>query len=102
MCYACVFQLRDCDMGAIVNRELKQRVRPIAGMTCHRPIVKADIKHAAKIVQNLDEKTGLWEEKEGEKKEKSDKEKRQYGLISRNPVLKNITDYLVDEGSYED
>ena len=74
-------------------------------MTCHRPVVKADIKHAAKIVQNLDKKTGLWEEKEGEKKEKSDKEKRQYGLISRNPVLnyiKNITDYLVDEGSYEE
>ena len=59
MCYACVFQLRDCDMRAIVNRELKQRVRPIAGMTCHRPVVKADIKHAAKIVQNLDKKTGL-------------------------------------------
>ena len=89
-------------MGAIVNRELKQRVRPIAFMTCHRPVVKADIKHATNIMQNLDKKTGLWEEKEGEKKEKSDKEKRQYGLISRNPVLKNITDYLVDEGSYEE
>jgi hypothetical protein len=24
------------------------------------------------------------------------------GLISNNPVLKNITDYLVDEGSYEE
>lgn len=95
-------QLRDCDLGAIVNRELKQRVRPIAGVTSHRPVVKADIKHAAKIVQSLDKKTGLWEEP-GEKKDKSEKsERRQYGLISRNPVLKNITDYLVDEGSYEE
>ena len=25
-----------------------------------------------------------------------------FGLISHNPVLKNITDYLVDEGSYEE
>ena len=25
-----------------------------------------------------------------------------FGLISNNPVLKNITDYLVDEGSYEE
>jgi hypothetical protein len=25
-----------------------------------------------------------------------------YGLISKNPVLKNITDYLVEEGSYEE
>jgi len=24
------------------------------------------------------------------------------GLVSSNPVLKNITDYLVDEGSYEE
>jgi len=25
-----------------------------------------------------------------------------FGFISRNPVLKNITEYLVDEGSYEE
>ncbi len=25
-----------------------------------------------------------------------------FGLVSKNPVLKNITDYLVDEGSYEE
>ena len=25
-----------------------------------------------------------------------------YGLVSKNPVLKNITDYLVEEGSYEE
>ena len=25
-----------------------------------------------------------------------------FGLVSKNPVLKNITDYLVEEGSYEE
>jgi len=25
-----------------------------------------------------------------------------FGFASRNPVLKNITEYLVDEGSYEE
>ena len=26
----------------------------------------------------------------------------QFGFVSRNPVLKNITDFLVEEGSYEE
>jgi len=25
-----------------------------------------------------------------------------FGFVSQNPVLKNITEYLVDEGSYEE
>lgn len=25
-----------------------------------------------------------------------------FGLVSKNPVLKNITDYLVEEGSFEE
>ena len=56
-------------MGAIVNRELKQRVRPVNGITAHKQVIKADIKHAAKIVQNLDTKWGLWEDTEDEKKD---------------------------------
>ena len=56
-------------MGAIVNRELKQRVRPVNGIVAHRPVAKADIKHAAKIIQNLDHKWNIWDD------EKQDKEK---------------------------
>ncbi|XP_029634756.1 serrate RNA effector molecule homolog [Octopus sinensis] len=91
-------RLRDCELGAIVNRELKQRVRPVHGITAHKPIVKQDIKLAAKIIQNLDCKWKLWDD-HGE--EKKDLEKS-YGLVSKNPVLKNIADYLVEEGSYEE
>ncbi|GAB1598058.1 serrate RNA effector molecule homolog isoform X3 [Argonauta hians] len=91
-------RLRDCELGAIVNRELKQRVRPVHGITAHKPIVKQDIKLAAKIIQNLDSKWKLWEN-HGE--DKKDVEKS-YGLVSKNPVLKNIADYLVEEGSYEE
>uniref|UniRef100_A0A0L8I2E3 Serrate RNA effector molecule homolog n=1 Tax=Octopus bimaculoides TaxID=37653 RepID=A0A0L8I2E3_OCTBM len=87
-------RLRDCELGAIVNRELKQRVRPVHGITAHKPIVKQDIKLAAKIIQNLDSKWKLWDD-HGE--EKKDLEKS-YGLVSKNPVLKNIADYLVEEG----
>ena len=54
----------------------------------------------AKIVQNFDKKWGLWEEEE-EKKDQ-EKEFQTFGLVSNNPVLKNITDYLVEEGNYEE
>lgn len=53
-------RLRDCEMGAIVNRDLSRRVRPVNGMTAHKTIVRADIKLCAKIAINLDEKFKLW------------------------------------------
>ena len=73
-------------MGAIVNRELKQRVRPVNGIVAHRPVAKADIKHAAKIIQNLDHKWNIWEEND----EKQDKEKTvsvSMATISHNAFL---------------
>lgn len=57
-------RLRDCEMGAIVNRDLSRRVRPVNGMTAHKTIVRADIKLCAKIAMNLDEKFKLWVSKE--------------------------------------
>jgi len=61
---ACVFvslQLRDCDMGAIVNRDLQQRIRPINGLTLHQQVAKSDIKNAAKTVQNFDNRWKMWD-----------------------------------------
>ncbi|KAK2165819.1 hypothetical protein LSH36_45g11011 [Paralvinella palmiformis] len=94
-------RLRDCEMGAIVNRELKQRVRPVSGITAHKTVTKQDIKHAAKIVQNFDNRWNIWADDE-EKKDEEKEPAMVMGLVSSNPVLKNITDYLVDEGSYEE
>ena len=31
-------RLRDCDMGAIVNRDLSRRIRPINGITQHKQV----------------------------------------------------------------
>ena len=45
-----------------MNRELKQRVRNVPGITAHRLIAKQDIKLAAKIVQNYDSKWKLWDD----------------------------------------
>lgn len=52
--------MRDCELGAIVNRDLSRRVRPVNGITAHKTICKSDIKLCAKIAHGLDEKAGLW------------------------------------------
>ncbi|CAL1546055.1 unnamed protein product [Lymnaea stagnalis] len=93
-------RLRDCELGATLNRELKQRVRAANWITVHKQIMRNDIKMAAKIIQILDKKYKLWEDP-GEEKKDEEKEP-QFGFVSKNPVLKNITDYLVEEGSFEE
>ncbi|XP_077990042.1 serrate RNA effector molecule homolog [Glandiceps talaboti] len=91
-------RLRDCELAPVVNRDLTRRVRPVSGITSHRTIVKSDIKTAAKLVQMLDDKHGLWNHDD---EEKTDPQKESF-LMSKNPVLENITDYLVDEASAEE
>ncbi|XP_055871422.1 serrate RNA effector molecule homolog A-like isoform X4 [Biomphalaria glabrata] len=93
-------RLRDCELGATLNRELKQRIRAANGITVHKQVMRNDIKMAAKIIQILDKKYKLWEDV-GEEKKDEEKE-QQFGFLSKNPVLKNITDYLVEEGSFEE
>ena len=65
-------QLRDCELRAIVNRDLKQRVRPVSGLVNHKQAIKAYIKLAAKIIQNIDSRWNPW--KKDDEKEGSDKE----------------------------
>ncbi|KAH8391499.1 hypothetical protein KR215_001970 [Drosophila sulfurigaster] len=107
-------RLRDCEMGAIVNRDLSRRVRPANGITAHKQIVRSDIKLCAKIAMNLDERFRLWsdvspaEEAASEGKagvettNGSGSNSTTYGFNSKNPVLQNITDYLIEEASAEE
>lgn len=72
-------QLRDCELGAIVNRDLSRRIRSVNGLTSHKQIVRHDIKLSAKIVHNLDNRVGLWNEEkkeEGGSKQEDDKENK--------------------------
>ncbi|XP_037918598.1 serrate RNA effector molecule homolog isoform X2 [Hermetia illucens] len=97
-------RLRDCEMGAIVNRDLSRRVRPVNGITAHKTIVRSDIKLCAKIALNLDEKFGLWIEearREGNATN-GDSSTMSFGFKSNNPVLQNITDFLIEEASAEE
>lgn len=107
-------RLRDCEMGAIVNRDLSRRVRPANGITAHKQIVRADIKLCAKIAMNLDERFKLWSERNTEEPMNVDGQSSgtdaptngsnstTYGFNSKNPVLQNITDYLIEEASAEE
>lgn len=89
-------RLRDCELAPIVNRDLSRRVRPVNGVTNHKTVCKSDIKLCARIAHSLDEKYRLW--KDAEKAE----EQKSFGLQSNNPVLKNITDYLIEEADAEE
>lgn len=93
-------RLRDCELGAIVNRDLSRRVRPVNGITAHKTIVRSDIKLCARIAHNLDQKAGLWADGDGGKS--SNGNQASFGLNSNNPVLQNITDYLIEEASAEE
>lgn len=84
-------RLRDCELSPVVNRELSWRIRHVNGITQHRPILRNDIKLAAKLIHALDERGQLWKEMQDGQE-----------VAAQNPILKNITDYLIDEVSAEE
>lgn len=116
-------KLHDVDMGAIVNRELKNRIRTINGIGQHKTIVRNDLRLITKIIQQLDDRWNIWEVTDNNNAKKSMqttltddseissstttvsspmKNKKPIGFISHNPLLKNITEYLVEEADAEE
>uniref|UniRef100_A0AAY4ENN8 SERRATE/Ars2 C-terminal domain-containing protein n=1 Tax=Denticeps clupeoides TaxID=299321 RepID=A0AAY4ENN8_9TELE len=85
--------LRDCELAPGVNRDLVRRVRNVNGITQHKQILRNDIKLAAKLIHALDERERLWSHKARESPTE---------LPAQNPILKNITDYLIEEVSAEE
>ena len=71
-----------------MNSELKQRVRPVNGLTVHKAVAKQDIKHAAKIIQNLDNRFGIWDDLPEDKKESERMVKHQSHLYLSQSLLK--------------
>lgn len=99
-------RLRDCELGPIVNRDLTRRIRTVSAITADKKVVRNDIKLAAKVIINLDKRWNLWQKSEngnaGEEEKKEGTEEENLGLSSTNPVLENITDYLIEEMSAEE
>ncbi|XP_077171282.1 serrate RNA effector molecule homolog isoform X2 [Paroedura picta] len=89
-------RLRDCELSPGVNRDLTRRVRNVNGITQHKQILRNDIKLAAKLIHTLDDHTQLWGA--GEPRPTTEVS----SLPSQNPILKNITDYLIEEVSAEE
>ncbi|GIY28611.1 hypothetical protein CEXT_239862 [Caerostris extrusa] len=98
-------RLRESELGAIVNRDLSRRIRSVNGISSHKQVVRADIKLAARIIQNLDRQKKLWQDDDNEIESDNHlgaSEESFQGLSSKNPLLKNITDYLIEEASAEE
>ncbi|KAL4659945.1 hypothetical protein GN956_G221 [Arapaima gigas] len=86
-------RLRDCELAPGVNRDLARRVRNVNGITQHRQVLRNDIKLSAKLIHSLDERERLWNQRQ---------RSGALELPTQNPILKNITDYLIEEVSAEE
>lgn len=51
-----LLQIRDCDLGAIINRDLARRVRTVNGITAHKQVAQNDLRQAAKLTALYDKK----------------------------------------------
>ncbi|VDK45567.1 unnamed protein product [Anisakis simplex] len=95
-------RIRECDLGAIINRDLTRRVRTVNGVTAHKQVAQNDLRQAAKLTAFYDKKAGLYQSSdEGDQQNDKDFE---LDLIakSNNPLLKNLTDFLIEEASAEE
>ncbi|XP_050163613.1 serrate RNA effector molecule homolog, partial [Myiozetetes cayanensis] len=103
-------RLRECELSPGVNRDLTRRVRNVSGLTQHRPIVRHDIKLAARLVQALDARARLWsppgtgdpaqDPPQGPEGAEGDGEPRNPPGTEpgpQNPVLRHIPHYLSEE-----
>eukprot|EP00090_Calanus_glacialis_P009054 TRINITY_DN17399_c0_g1_i2.p1 TRINITY_DN17399_c0_g1~~TRINITY_DN17399_c0_g1_i2.p1 ORF type:complete len:694 (+),score=198.03 TRINITY_DN17399_c0_g1_i2:111-2192(+) len=76
-------RIRGSELGPVVNKDLSKRIRTVAAIYNHSKVARNDIKLAAKIINNLDMKAGLY-------------------MTTSNPLLANVQDYLIEEVSAEE
>ncbi len=68
-------KIKDFNPGAIVNRELTNRIRPIPNLVSHhKSVIKNDIKLAMKIVQSMDKRWNLWQDNDNDLDESLEKQ----------------------------
>ncbi|KAL2094919.1 hypothetical protein ACEWY4_009638 [Coilia grayii] len=90
-------RLRDCELAPGVNRDLARRVRNVNGITQHKQVLRNDIKLAAKLIHALDDREHLWNPRP-----RGGGDGQGMEMAAQNPILKNITDYLIEEVSAEE
>uniref|UniRef100_A0A0N4ZSL5 Serrate RNA effector molecule homolog n=1 Tax=Parastrongyloides trichosuri TaxID=131310 RepID=A0A0N4ZSL5_PARTI len=93
-------RLRDTELNAILNKDVA-RIRTVNGMIAHNKIARNDLKQAAKLVTLYDRKMGLYYD--DNQKDEEIFSNLEYAIMnSKNPLLKDITDLLIEEGSLID
>uniref|UniRef100_A0A5S6PZ73 Serrate RNA effector molecule homolog n=1 Tax=Trichuris muris TaxID=70415 RepID=A0A5S6PZ73_TRIMR len=97
-------RVKDCDLGAIVNRDLTRRIRAVNSITGHKTVMQNDLRHVARLVQMYDKRANLWETEDEKNSSDAEKQSQEGGFadMSKNPLLSNITDYLVEEANAEE
>ena len=105
-------RLKNMELCPVVNKDLSKRVRTVPGMVQDKKIVRSDIQLAAKIIANLDGEWELWQEriKNGESGLQDSgghdagaaPSNSMFVAASNNPLLSNITDYLIEEEGAEE
>lgn len=97
-------KIREIEIGAIINKDLTRRVRSVNGIASHKNCVLADIRHAAKIVAHFDHQKKVWQKLDDDEIELSVQSEplKLFGVQSRNPLLRNITEFLIEEASAEE
>lgn len=94
ICYSLAnTKLRDTDLGPVLNKDLSQRVRPVSLLSNDKRAMRRDVRLAAALINRLDAKWGLWEMRQNNEL---------LGAESTNPVVQNITEYLIEEASAEE
>lgn len=49
-------QIKECDLGAVINRDIARRVRTVNGITGHKQVAQNDLRQAAKLAALYDKK----------------------------------------------
>jgi hypothetical protein len=94
ICYSLAnTKLRDADLGPVLNKDLSQRVRPVSLLANDKRAMRRDVRLSAALIHRLDAKWELWEMRQTS---------QLLGAESTNPVLQNITEYLIEEASAEE
>jgi hypothetical protein len=67
-------KFKESNHGAILNRELTNRIRPISNLVSHhRTVMKNDIKLAMKIIQNMDKRWNIFQQQQQQQHQNDDK-----------------------------
>lgn len=53
-------QIKECDLGAVINRDIARRVRSVNGITGHKQVAQNDLRQAAKLTALYDKKVGFF------------------------------------------